>query len=129
VGAGDAREVSVFLPGIASYDAGALAVGESKEERRRFDDRYAYHEIMKPPIQAIVEFADIHGNVYREYANVTASFKWRDNPADYETTAFGHAYPVSGRIVQPDVDRDRFFLTAPTWNPDAAGGPWSGFGL
>jgi TIR domain len=129
VGAGEARDVAVFLPGIASYAVGALAVGENKDERRRFDDRYAYHEIMKPPIQALVEFADVHGNVYREYANVTASFKWRDNPADYETTSFGHAYPVSGRIVQVDVDRDRFFLTAPTWNPDAAVRPWSGFGL
>jgi hypothetical protein len=129
VGAGEAREVAVFLPGIASYAAGALAVGESRDERRRFDDRYAYYEIMKPPIQAIVEFADVHGNVYREYANVEASFKSHDDPANYATTAFGSAYPVSGRIVQPDVDRDRFFLTAPTWNPDAAGGPWSVFGF
>ncbi len=128
VGAGEAREIAVFLPGIVSYDAGALAVGASNTERRRFDDRYAYYEIMKPPIQAIVEFADVHGNVYREYANVSASFKWRENPADYTTTYFGHPYPVSGRIVEPDVERDRFFLTAPTWNVDLARWPFSGFG-
>lgn len=127
-GAGDARDVNVFLPGIASYATGALAVGEKRDETRRFDDRYAYHEIMKPPIQAIVEFADVHGNVYREYANVNASFKFRDTTADYTTTAFGHAYPVSGRIVQPDFDRDRFYLTAPTWDPDAPTSPWTGFG-
>lgn len=119
LGSGEARDIAVFLPGIAAYDAGALAVGESSDERRRFDDRYAYYEIMKPPLQAIVEFADVHGNVYREYADVSASFKWHDSPADYKTTAFGHPYPVSGRIVQPDSERDRFFLTSPTWNPDA----------
>jgi TIR domain len=129
VGAAEARDVAVFLPGIASYAAGVLAVGDSKDERRRFDDRYAYHEIMKPPVQAIVEFADVHGNVYREYANVAASFKFRESPADYTTTAFGHPYPVSGRIVQPDIERDRFFLTAPTWDPDAPASPWTGFGL
>jgi hypothetical protein len=129
VGAGEARDVAVFLPGIASYAAGALAIGETKTERRRFDNRYAYYQIMKPPVQAIVEFADVHGNVYREYANVEASSKWHGGPADYTTTAFGSAYPVSGRIVQPDVEGDRFFLTAPTWDPDAARGPWSGFGL
>jgi TIR domain-containing protein len=112
-GAGDARDVNVFLPGIASYDAGALAVGEQRDETRRFDDRYAYHEIMKPPIQAVVEFADAHGNVYREYADVQAGARWNETPADYTTTQFGHAYPVSGRIVHPDAEHDSFFLTAP----------------
>ena len=128
VGAGKARGVAVFLPGIASYDVGTLQVGDSKDERRRFDDRYAYFEIMKPPLQAIVEFADEHGNLYREYAAVSASFKWHDSPADYKSTAFGHPYPVSGRIVTPDDDRDRFFLTAPTWNTEATGSQWP-FGL
>jgi hypothetical protein len=127
-GAGDASSVSVFLPGIASYDAGTLAVGERREETRRFDNRYAYHEIMKSPVQAIVEFADIHGNLYREYADVQASFKFGHNPADYATTDFGHPYPVTGRIVEPDTARDRFLLTAPMWNPDATG-PFSPFGL
>jgi len=112
-GAGDARDVHVFLPGIASYDAGGLTVGERRDETRRFDDRYAYHEIMKPPIQAIVEFADAHGNVYREYADVHAGVRWNETPADYTTTQFGHAYPVSGRIVHPDTERDSFFLTGP----------------
>jgi TIR domain len=129
VGVGEARDVAVFLPGIAAYAAGVLAVAESKDERRRFDDRYAYYEIMKPPIQAIVEFADVHGNVYREYAEVKASFKLHDDPAKYVTTMFGSPYPVSRRIVQPDVDRDRFFLTGPTWNADAASGAWNVFGF
>ncbi|HEY5022579.1 MAG TPA: toll/interleukin-1 receptor domain-containing protein, partial [Gemmatimonadaceae bacterium] len=113
VGVGGAWDVNVFLPGIASYAAGGLAAGELREDTRRFDDRYAYHEHMKPPIQAIVEFADIHRNVYRQYANVSAGPHWNDVPASYETTQFGHPYPVSGRIVQPDTERDRFLLMAP----------------
>ena len=112
-GAGEARDVHVFLPGIASYHASTLTVGQNRDDVRRFDDRYAYHAIMKPPIQAIVEFADVHGNVYREYADVQAGAHLNETPADYTTTQFGHPYPVSGRIVQPDTERDRFFLTTP----------------
>jgi hypothetical protein len=68
---------------------------------------------MKPPVQAIVEFADVHGNVYRQYADVDAAMKWHDLPAEYETTQFGHPYPVSRRIIEPDAENDRFFLVAP----------------
>jgi len=122
-GNGEAHDIAVFLPGIASYRIDALPVGASKRERLRFDDRYAYHETIEGDDRAVIEFTDAHGNLYRTYATVDASANSDRGPARYKTTTFAGPIPVSGRIVRPDPEHDRFLLTAPIGVPSFTAGP------
>jgi hypothetical protein len=110
----DAVEVSIFLPGIRSYRAGKIEAGKSITEEIRFDDRLAYYDHMKWPLQTIVEFENGQGRIYRQHASVVASPAWQDNEGEYVTSRLGHPYFVSTRIVEPDEGKDRFFRTEPS---------------
>jgi hypothetical protein len=78
-------------------------------------DRYAYHEYMKPPLQAIVESEDYAGNIYRQYGSVDQLPKetddWRVSLL-YVVPRLGQAYLVPQRIVEVS-ETDRFQLDAP----------------
>lgn len=113
-GKSDARDVSVFLPCIAVYAIPTLRASSDIIEDMRFDDRKSYNDFTKPPVQAILEFADVAGNLYRQDARVDAYPAYGGDDADYKTTRFGPPYLVAKRIVELDPDGyDRFLATAP----------------
>lgn len=102
-----ATDIAIFMPGLDIYRIGSLEPGERDIKRMSYDERYAYYEIMKPPISAVVEFANGQGALYRQYAAVSAFPKWGDRDAEYVTTELGYAYRVEKRIVVVD-NTDRF---------------------
>ena len=107
-----ASMVAVFLPGLKVYGVPELRPGEESIMTIPFTDRYAYFEIMKPPLASVVEFADQKGSIFRQYANVSAFPQWEDHDAEYISSKLGYPYRVSTRIVTIDGDDDdRFHRT------------------
>ncbi|HEY1728276.1 MAG TPA: TIR domain-containing protein [Candidatus Baltobacteraceae bacterium] len=106
-GSTTAQDVAVFMPGLKVYRVTKLEPGVHADQCIRFDDRYAYFEIMKQPVSAVIEFSDSSDRIYRQYATVNAFPKWNENEAEYLTTELGYPYRVSNRIVTID-DNDRF---------------------
>lgn len=111
IGSVAALDIAVFMPGLLIYRIPALDVGEADVQRLQFEERYAYYEIMKPPISSVIEYADANGRNYRQYASVSAFPKWNDRDPEYVTTQLGFPYEVSKRIVTPNDDDDRFHRT------------------
>lgn len=100
VGAGVARKIRLFIPGIMT-DALDQPLEPKEQIRRRtlFEDKHAFVGLMKPPVHLITEFEDYAGNVYRQYANVRQPWGEDDQFYAYASEELDRPYLVADRIV------------------------------
>jgi hypothetical protein len=109
VGAGIARKVRVFLPGIMT-DAleQPLEPKEQVQRRTRYEDKQAFLGLMKPPIQLIVEFEDYAGNLYRQYGFVYQPTVEGAEYNGYAVEELDRPYLVADRIVGTERTAEAF---------------------
>ena len=102
IGVGAARRVRMFLPcmnNVACEEP--IGPGNAIAGEFRYDTSRAFTEHMKPPCQVVVEYEDVNGNLYRQYANVRQPM--HGDIQGFSTDEFGIPYRVSKRTVQePD---------------------------
>jgi hypothetical protein len=100
VGAGIARKVRMFLPGVMT-DALDQPVEPKETVQRRtlFEDKQAFVGFMKPPVHLIIEFEDFAGNLYRQYGHVYQPSIEGAGFNSYAVEELDRPYLVADRIV------------------------------
>lgn len=93
------RDVTLFLPGIrAAGLTQIVAPGSSISVQMRLDGR---RNPVRGQAQAIIEFEDLFGNVFRQYADTTPVVK-SGVPHSYKVGNVSRPYLVAQRIIAAD---------------------------
>jgi hypothetical protein len=100
-GAGDARRVSLFLPGVPGpvRAVNKLDAGRGVEETILMQRDPDPERVALNGVQAVAEFEDIGGNIYRQYADVNVHAKNSGQPVTYHVGPISAPYLVAQRIV------------------------------
>jgi len=101
IGNGAARKVALFLPGLTIDELPVEVEKGTPGVRRtiRYDRAKAFRELIKWPAQTVVEFEDIAGNLYRQYAHINQPAVHGEDYNGYRVLELGMPYLVSERIV------------------------------
>ena len=102
VGQGTALGTKIFFPGLLTdvIDTPLEAGGPAASRGTLYEDKKAFSDLMKPPVQIVIEFEDHAGNVYRQYAQATQSSVPSGAFYDYGVESIGRPYLVESRIVK-----------------------------
>ncbi|HWT05204.1 MAG TPA: hypothetical protein VN224_05560, partial [Xanthomonadales bacterium] len=100
-GAGDAHRVALFLPGVPGpvRAVNRLDVGRGEEETILMQRDPRAEGVARDGVQAIIEFEDVGGNVYRQYADVSIQAKSAGQPVTYHVGQISTPYLVAQRII------------------------------
>jgi len=102
VGLGTAFRTRIFLPGLTTdaietpLESGAAPINRGT----MYEDKVAFSELMKPPVQVVIEFEDHAGNVYRQYGKVAQTPVPSGAFYGYSVEDIGRPYKVESRIVR-----------------------------
>lgn len=100
-GAGDAHRVALFLPGVPGpvRAVNRLDAGRGEEETILMQRDPRPERPARDDVQAIIEFEDVGGNVYRQYADVIIEAISAGQPVTYHVGRISTPYLVAQRIV------------------------------
>jgi hypothetical protein len=108
IGAGTASKVRIFLPGLVVESPGRpISPIEPYASTLIYSERRAFADYMPPPVQAIAEFEDSSGNLYRQYGAIGQQ-QSEYGYYRYVVEELNRPYLVPQRIIDPDPTRLRF---------------------
>lgn len=108
VGAGSASKVRVFLPGLIVDSPGQpISSTVPYTNKIAYEERRAFLDLMPVSAQAIAEYEDSAGNLYRQYGRI-AQERTDSGWFKYDIEELDRPYLVPQRIVESDPTRVKF---------------------
>ena len=103
IGAGAARAVRLFFPYVDVTNVDLIAPGSENRVGTFLDNRYAFLNFVKFPAQAVFEYEDISGFLYRQYGTIDQSAVPSGAFYRFTLREIGKPFRVKSRIVKDFV--------------------------
>jgi hypothetical protein len=103
VGSGTARSFRAFLPMLNIIAANTVERDTTSSVSFFVDDRNAFWEPLKPPSQAVLEYEDVSGVLYRQYGTLVQIPAPSGAFYRFELSELGKPFRVRSRIVGLEV--------------------------
>lgn len=99
VGSGAARELRLFFPGVAILSAQSVQRDRTERISTLVDDRLAFWNHVKPPLQTVFEYEDAAGVLYRQYGTMHQMLSPSGAYYRFTLSELGKPFRVKERIV------------------------------
>jgi hypothetical protein len=112
LGAGTARNIKIFLPGLSIESISTLRKEEQYKNGTRADHKRAFSLPNDVIAAVVIEFEDIYGLAYRQYGRLEQHRVPSDAFFLFQVAGLGAPYPVKARII-PEQEPASWTLASP----------------
>ena len=93
----------MFMPGLVIFSIDYIEAGKPAKTSTFVDDKLAFWNVLKPPLQTVFEYEDVSGVLYRQYGKMRQVTVPSGAFHSFDVVELGKPYRVKERIVRDDT--------------------------